>query len=262
MAVKPGTCQRAQFVLNHTSPSPCQKKNFPILYVTWRFITVFTAASQLPYPQSDAVHTFQYYLCKIHFNITLPSMPRSSKWYLSLKFPHQNPVSTSHIPRAWHISLPSQPSWVDHPDNTGSLKKMDGIVYLDLFEQYVSPQIENFEQEIVNRVNFMQDGAPPHFSCFVTDVLNERFPDVWIGRGGTIPWPLRSPDLSPLDFFLWGYIKNIVYAEKIRNIQHQQDRITSAIETVTRDMIQKTWQEIEFRLDVSTATNVAHIEMY
>ena len=63
-------------------------------------------------------------------------------------------------------------------------------------------------------------------------------------------------------FFLWGYIKNIVYAEKIRNIQHLQDRITSAIETVTRDLILKTWQEIEFSLDVSRATNVAHIEMY
>ena len=108
----------------------------------------------------------------------------------------------------------------------------------------------------------MQDGAPPHFSCFATDVLNERFPDAWIGRRGPIPRPPRSPDLSPLDIFLWGYIKNIVYAEKIRNIQHLQDRITSAIETVTRDMIQKTWQDIEFRLDVCRATNGAHIEMY
>ena len=67
-------------------------------------------------------------------------------------------------------------------------------------------------------------------------------------------------DLSPVDFFLWGYIKNIVYAEKIRNIQYLQERITSVIETVTRDMIQKMWQEIEFRLDVSRATNVAHID--
>jgi len=41
-----------------------------------------------------------------------------------------------------------------------------------------------------------------------------------------------------------------------------QERITSAIETATRDMIQKTWQEIEFHLDVSRATNGAHIEMY
>jgi len=53
---------------------------------------------------------------------------------------------------------------------------------------------------------------------------------------------------------------NIVYAKKIGNIQHLQERITSAIETATRDMIQKTWQEIEFRLDVSRATNDAHIE--
>jgi len=44
----------------------------------------------------------------------------------------------------------------------------------------------------------MQDGAPPHFSSFVTDVLIERFPDAWIGRGGPIPWPPRSLDLSPL----------------------------------------------------------------
>jgi len=49
---------------------------------------------------------------------------------------------------------------------------------------------------------------------------------------------------------------------KIRNIQYLQERITSAIETVTRDMIQKTWQETEFCLDVSRATNVIHIEMY
>ena len=41
-----------------------------------------------------------------------------------------------------------------------------------------------------------------------------------------------------------------------------QERITSAIETVTRDMIQKTWQEIEFRLDVSRATKGAHTEIY
>jgi len=53
-----------------------------------------------------------------------------------------------------------------------------------------------------------------------------------------------------------------VYGEKIRNIQHLQERITSAIETVTRDMIQKTWKKTEFRLDVSRATNVAHVEMY
>lgn len=37
------------------------------------------------------------------------------------------------------------------------------------------------------------------------------FPDWWIGRDGPINWPPRSPDISPLDFFLWGYVKDIVY---------------------------------------------------
>jgi len=50
-----------------------------------------------------------------------------------------------------------------------SEKSITGVVYLDLLEQYMFPQIETFEQEIVSRVIFMQDGAPPHFSCFVTD---------------------------------------------------------------------------------------------
>ena len=60
---------------------------------------------------------------------------------------------------------------------------------------------------------------------------------------GQYPGHLEAQISLHLIFFLWWYIKNIVYAEKIRNIQHLQDRITSAIETVTRDMIQKTWQE-------------------
>ena len=76
------------------------------------------------------------------------------------------------------------------------------------------------------------------------------------------PGHLEAQISLHLIFFLWGCIKYIVYAEKIRNIEHLQERITSAIETVTRDMIQKTWQEIQFRLDVSRATNGAHIEMY
>jgi hypothetical protein len=39
--------------------------------------------------------------------------------------------------------------------------------------------------------------------------------------------------------FLWGYMKNIVYGEKIRDLRHIRNRIIAAIETVTPDMIQR-----------------------
>jgi len=30
-------------------------------------------------------------------------------------------------------------------------------------------------------------------------------------RSPEIQWPARSPDMTPLDFFFWGFVKNAVY---------------------------------------------------
>ncbi|KAG8289720.1 hypothetical protein J6590_098624, partial [Homalodisca vitripennis] len=46
-----------------------------------------------------------------------------------------------------------------------------------------------------------QDGAPPHYGLHVREYLNNIFPNRLIGRRGSIEWPPRSPDLSPLDYF-------------------------------------------------------------
>lgn len=51
---------------------------------------------------------------------------------------------------------------------------------------------------------FQHDGAPPHASRQTQEWLNRRFPMQWIGRGGAVSWPARSPDLTPLDFFFVG----------------------------------------------------------
>ena len=48
---------------------------------------------------------------------------------------------------------------------------------------------------------------------------NQHFANKWIGRGGPIAWPARSPDLNPLDFHLWGHLKSIVYATSIENAE-------------------------------------------
>ena len=65
-----------------------------------------------------------------------------------------------------------------------------------------------------------------------------------------------------LDFFLWGFVKDIVYKTKVRDIDDVEQRISNAMTTIDEAMLQQTWQEIEYRLDVLRATNGAHIEVY
>jgi hypothetical protein len=47
------------------------------------------------------------------------------------------------------------------------------------------------------------------------EVLSATFTGRWVGSGGSILWPPRGPDLTPLDFFFWDYVKNYVYVDKI-----------------------------------------------
>ena len=51
---------------------------------------------------------------KIHDNIILPSISGSSKWSLSLTFPHQNPIYVSLLPQTYYMPRPSHSSRLDH----------------------------------------------------------------------------------------------------------------------------------------------------
>jgi hypothetical protein len=83
----------------------------------------------------------------------------------------------------------------------------------------------------------------------------------WLGRGGLIAWPPRSPHLTQLDLFLWGYVKNTVYQVKINDLQHLKARIRDSVATVTPNMLQATWNEVEYRLDICRAIKGAHSEI-
>ena len=89
-------------------------------------------------------------------------------------------------------------------------------VYLYLLTEYVAPKINDLQPTII----FQQDGALIHWGLLVRGFLNQTLLDRWIGWGGPIPWLPRSPDITPLDFLLWDYVKDIVYRTKIRDITY------------------------------------------
>jgi hypothetical protein len=92
-----------------------------------------------------------------------------------------------------------------------------GRHYLE-FLQNEKPQILQLEDvPLATRiaVYFQRDGAPPHYTRLVTQHLNDIFLTRWIGRGSTINWPTGSPDLTPLDFCLWAWMKNEMYKRKV-----------------------------------------------
>jgi hypothetical protein len=61
---------------------------------------------------------------------------------------------------------------------------------------------------------------------------------------------------------MWGYVKNIVYQVKINDLQHLKACTRDAVATVTPNMLQVTWNEVEYRLDICRDTMGAHIEIY
>ena len=110
----------------------------------------------------------------------------------------------------------------------------------------------------------MQDGAPPHWAKAVRDWLNSNLQQRWIGRGGVednnIPWPARSPDLTPMDFFLWGFIKSKVYVKEYENIDSLKAAITAAFQEIPREMINSTLCSFEKRLKMVIECQGRHVE--
>ncbi|GFT99411.1 uncharacterized protein TNCV_3238741 [Trichonephila clavipes] len=86
---------------------------------------------------------------------------------------------------------------------------------------------------------FQQDGATCHTARATIDLLKDTFSDRLISRLGPVNWPPRSCDLTPLDYFLWGYVKSLVYADKPQTLDHLEDNIRRVIADIRPQMLEK-----------------------
>ena len=109
------------------------------------------------------------------------------------------------------------------------------------------------------------DGAPGHYHCEVREYLDQQFPHKWIGRGcaGNLhlfKWPARSPDITPLDFFLWGYVKGQTYRFEPKNLQELKNSIKRSFELITVQMLRNVRAQFVKRLHYVIEAEGAHFE--
>ncbi|GFU38724.1 uncharacterized protein TNCV_970551 [Trichonephila clavipes] len=82
--------------------------------------------------------------------------------------------------------------------------------------------------ECIMRSFLIDECRISEFLSYVCTYPNATFGAQWIGCGGPVTWPPRSPDLSSLDYFLWGHLKNLIYATPLDSDEDLVARISKA----------------------------------
>ncbi|GFY22106.1 uncharacterized protein TNCV_3297501 [Trichonephila clavipes] len=72
----------------------------------------------------------------------------------------------------------------------------------------------------------MHNQAPPHNASSVQQLLRQALTDVCVNsRSFPTAWLPRSPDLTPCDFWLWGFLKDNVYQEHLTAVLDMKNSI-------------------------------------
>ncbi|GFX35811.1 putative DD41D transposase [Trichonephila clavipes] len=82
-------------------------------------------------------------------------------------------------------------------------------------------------------------------NSFIPELNNRDIQELF----GPVNWPQRSCDLTPLDYFLWGYVTSLVYAEKPQTLEHLEGNIRRVIADIRPQMLEKVIENWMSRLD-------------
>ncbi|GFW72235.1 neuroligin-1 [Trichonephila clavipes] len=133
---------------------------------------------------------------------------------------------------------------------------VNGDRYRAMITNFFIPELNNHD---VQELWFQQDGATRQTARATIDLLKDTFGDRLISRFGPVNWPPRSCDLTPLDYFLWGYVKSLVYADKPQTLDHLEDNIHRVIADIWPQMLEKVIENWTSRLDYIRASRGSHM---
>lgn len=151
------------------------------------------------------------------------------------------------------------PYWFEDAD--GRPVTVNTERYIELMKRKFIPALRRKRGVDMDTVIYQQDGATPHCSNASIEYLLRYFPgDRLISRRTDHPWPAHSPDLSPLDYFLWGYLKDRVYANNPQTIDALKNNIRTEIRRIPHDMLDRVITNFNVRVATVIQRQGAWIE--
>lgn len=136
---------------------------------------------------------------------------------------------------------------------------VDQFAYQKCIDLYFTPQLR--DRFGLNQNHwFQQDGAPAHCSDYSIELLRVYFDDRLISRKAEFQWPAHSPDLNPLDFFLWGHVEAIVLKRNPKTTRHLQRIVQEEIEKVNCNLplLSKVIDNFQKRIDACIEQDGGH----
>lgn len=141
-------------------------------------------------------------------------------------------------------------------NEVGDSVTVNGERYRQMLTNFLWPNLDALDLE---DMWFQQDGATCHTAHQTIAILQEKFGERIISRNSTVPWPPRSCDLTPLDYFLWGYLKSKVYANRPQTLDALRLNIERCIREITPDLLHKVFENWIRRIHSCTRSRGGHL---
>ncbi|KAL7296818.1 hypothetical protein TKK_0010215 [Trichogramma kaykai] len=157
------------------------------------------------------------------------------------------------------------PHWVDERNNYPDFKIMvfagivhdriigpyffetniNSTIYTEFLSRVFLPQL----RRVAPNAYWQQDGASPHNRRVTTELLNDNFPNRWMGLFGPIRWPAYSPDLTICDYGLWGDVKAKV--KSMNNISRDAliENITEVCRNYPSEKLRRGREQLQKRFE-------------
>ncbi|CAK9798623.1 hypothetical protein ANTPLA_LOCUS1702 [Anthophora plagiata] len=137
---------------------------------------------------------------------------------------------------------------------------MTGQKYFEFFQEHLPILLENVPLQNRYDMWYQHDGCRADYARVARETLDSSFPNRWIGRGGTVSWSARTPDLNPLDFFLWGLLKETVCMNVPTTVEDMHQRIIIACANITSNVLYRVQHSFRAHLQQCIDVNGHHFE--